>query len=65
MATPDIIESGKKLIAAFKTVAENWLVHLEIWDFQARSMKAKYDAAIANGFTPEQALEICNKTWSS
>lgn len=55
---------GKAIVSAFKTFNENWLMHLEIWDHQAKVSKAKYDAAIMRGFTPDQALDICTKSWS-
>lgn len=46
-----------------KRACDNWLMQLELIDFQSKIVKARYDAALAQGFTEKQALEICTKNW--
>ena len=36
-------------------------VQLEYLVLKAKLQKAEYDALVDNGFTPEQALELCKK----
>jgi hypothetical protein len=55
--------AGKKVLAGIKNVYDSWMVQLEIYEYKSKICKAKYDAAIAQGFTEEQALEICTKEW--
>jgi hypothetical protein len=54
---------GIEIVNAFKAINDNWMMHLEIYNHQAKVAKAKYDAAIVQGFTELQALQICHKTW--
>lgn len=44
---------------ALKEVRENMPAILENIALQAQMTKAKYDALIKNGFTAEQAIELC------
>ena len=48
----------------FKEEADNWMFKLEFLDYQAKLAKAKYDAAIANGFNEVQALTMSTQNWS-
>jgi len=43
---------------AFEQVLQEIPVIIKMIPIQANAMKVKYDALVAEGFTPEQALEI-------
>ncbi len=62
---PDpMLEARKSIMSVFAKQNANWLFELEMINQQAKYSKARYDAAIAQGFTETQALEICTKHWS-
>lgn len=64
MEQPNIKKAqGIEIVNAFKTINDNWMMHLEIYNQQAKVAKAKFDAAVAQGFSELQALQICHKTW--
>ena len=44
---------------AIKKVRDNWPMLLEQITISARLAKAKYDALLKEGFTSDQALELC------
>lgn len=54
----------REVASALKSFNENWLMHLEIVEYQSKMIKARYDAAIAQGFTEAQALQICTQPWN-
>lgn len=56
-------KAGAALFAAIKQLKTNWPATLELIAHQALSCKAKYDEALAQGFTEAQALELCTKRW--
>lgn len=55
--------SEKKLNVADLLTSQEPLIAQAIKEFalMARLQKAKYDALVAEGFTPEQAIELCKK----
>lgn len=38
---------------------DNWPLHKAQMAFVAKTRKATYDALVAEGFSPEQAIELC------
>ena len=62
-------ESRKELASIFSSEMQDAVikmrltmgVHIEYLILSAKLHKAKYDALVENGFTPEQALELCKK----
>lgn len=61
--TDDAERKHTKRVQELKTIVDNtdaeWPMQLEIVRLQARFMRAKYDALLAQKFTPEQALDLC------
>lgn len=56
---------GINLINAIKLANTNWMVKIELFSFQAKTMKAKYDSLLEEGFTERQALALCNINWNN
>ncbi len=54
---PDV----KKLIEGLTKMQEMFPVMLQVYTHQARDTKAKYDAYVNAGFTPDQALTLIKK----
>jgi hypothetical protein len=54
---PDV----KKVIEGLTKMQEMFTVMLQVYAHQARDTKAKYDAYVKAGFTPDQALILVNK----
>lgn len=44
---------------ALNLIKDNLECYLEFQEYQAIIIKSKYDALIEQGFTPDQALELC------
>lgn len=57
-------QAAANLLNAIKTQNEDWAITVELLSFQAKRMKAKYDALIGEGFTEQQALSLCSSNWS-
>lgn len=53
---------GPEMRAALDMLHENLEIMMEYEHLQAKLTRAKYDAMIEQGFTAEQALELCKKT---
>lgn len=56
--------NGASIVQSLKNIEKNWLVMLEIYNQQAKTARAKYDAALAQGFTDAQALYLCHQAWN-
>ena len=52
-------ENNAKLVHAIKDARDSFLLRTELFAVIAAETKAKYDAYLAHGFTPEQALFLC------
>lgn len=48
-----------ELSDAIKELRDGFDLRVELWQQLAHETKAKFDAYIAAGFTPEQALKLC------
>lgn len=55
----DIPTVGNKMIQILKDLKRNLDVHIEYVKVMSTVRKAKYDSLVKEGFTPEQALELC------
>lgn len=55
---------GNKMANLLRVLKDGWLMQTEIIDHKALVCKAKFDSAVAKGFTDQQALEICTKEWT-
>lgn len=42
-----------------KQLADNLLAHIEYAQLNAKIQRAKYEALVKEGFTEQQALELC------
>jgi hypothetical protein len=51
-----------ELARSIRRLREEMPMQLELQQLLARITKAKYDALVAEGFTPDQALTICKGT---
>lgn len=45
--------------AALEELKRNLPIHIEFLAIQAQTIRAKYQALVAQGFTEAQALELC------
>ena len=56
-----LIGTGDKdeFIAAVESMKRTAETQKEYYKVLAESRKSSYDSHVANGFTPEQALELC------
>ena len=52
---PDLVKM-REALENMRDVAD---IIKENWKISAGIMKAKYDALVAEGFTPQQALDLC------
>ena len=56
-----LVAQAKALRALTQMMQERWPAELEWMALQARIAKARYDALLKEGFTLEQALQLCTK----
>lgn len=49
-------------VAAVEQIKRNKAAHIDIQSVLAEVRKASYEAHLAQGFTPEQSLILCQKT---
>jgi hypothetical protein len=47
------------LSQAIKDSQDTFLLRLELFAAVAAEIKAKYDALVSAGFTPDQAMDLC------
>ena len=60
MATPEnVTKIETEFSKALRILKLNIDEHLEFAKIKAQIKKAQYDAYVDNGFSPEQALELC------
>ncbi len=53
-------DKGKVLLAQLvRDLRENLPAHIEIGQLQAKIMRARYQALVAEGFNDQQALVLC------
>lgn len=50
------------MLGALESVKRNWDMHMEFWTLDAKVKRAKYEALIAVGFKPEEALLLIRGT---
>jgi len=63
-ALTSVNKVGATQAHALKSLNDGFDMQVEVIGYKARICKARYDAAIAQGFTPAEALDICTKDWS-
>jgi len=56
ISTPENVKKMKEDLKNFK---ESMGVIIEFYEIDAKVRKARYNSLVTEGFTPEQALEIC------
>lgn len=56
--------AGATLLGAVKEMTEGFPARAELIAFQGGILRVKYDSALAQGFTQEQALALCTQSWA-
>jgi hypothetical protein len=58
-------QEGAKVIETLKTLENGFMLRVEVFAYQVRVIHAKYTVCKEQGFTEEQALQLCLKDWTS
>lgn len=61
--TPINNSAQKQFLQSIIEIRRDWSTYLELYAHQARITFAKYEAAKDAGFSDQQALDICTKSW--